>query len=206
MDYRYFCLTAHYRSYLNFSWEGLDSARDSLKSLRRKTDPLIGKASAIDSDNALGWQRRFREAAYDDLGFPQALAVLNQMLKDPDLLEGEKARPGARLRSAAGPAPHGKRRKAPTRPFPARSRALLDERKDARRNKNWKRSDEIRDLLKAKGFGVKDNPDGTTSWFPICDGFRPVRAVIRRGFPPRNHVTRKAVTLCLPPREFSIYE
>jgi cysteinyl-tRNA synthetase len=166
MDYRYFCLTAHYRSYLNFSWEALDSARDSLKSLRRKTDPLIGKATTIASDNAQGWQRRFQEAAYDDLGFPQAVAVLNQMLKDPDLLEGEKAALvrdydrllGLRLTEKAEGA---------DKALPGPLHALLDERKDARKNKDWKRSDEIRDLFKAKGFGVKDNPDGTTSWFPL---------------------------------------
>jgi cysteinyl-tRNA synthetase len=166
MDYRYFCLGAHYRSYLNFSFEGLDTARDSLKSLRRKTDPLIGKATSIASDNALGWQRRFREAAFDDLGFSQALAVMNQMLKDPELLEGEKAALvrdydrllGLRLETKSEGA---------DKALPGPMHALLDERKDARKNKDWKRSDEIRDLLKAKGFGVKDNPDGTTSWFPI---------------------------------------
>jgi cysteinyl-tRNA synthetase len=166
MDYRYFCLGAHYRSYLNFSYEGLDTARDSLRSLRRKTDPLIGKATAIASDNALDWQRRFKEAAFDDLGFPQAIAVLNQMLKDPNLLEGEKAALvrdfdrllGLRL---------GEKSEGADKALPGPLHALLDERKDARKNKDWKRSDEIRDLLKAKGFGIKDNPDGTTAWFPL---------------------------------------
>lgn len=42
---------------------------------------------------------------------------------------------------------------------------LLEERKEARINKNWNRSDEIRDELKAKKVILKDNPDGTTSWF-----------------------------------------
>jgi cysteinyl-tRNA synthetase len=166
MDYRYFCLTAHYRSYLNFSWEGLDSARDSLKSLRRKTDPLIGRATTIASDNALGWQKRFREAAFDDLGFPQALAVVNQMLKDPDLLEGEKAaliRDFDRLLGLRLEEKDAVQEKV----LPGPLAALLDERKEARRNKDWKRSDEIRDLLKSKGFGIKDNPDGTTGTFPI---------------------------------------
>lgn len=166
MDYRYFCLGAHYRSYLNFSFEGLDTARDSLKSLRRKTDPLIGKATTIGSDNALGWQRRFRDAAFDDLGFAQALAVMNQMLKDPELLEGEKAALVRDYDRLLGLQLETKSEGA-DKALPGPMHALLDERKDARKNKDWKRSDEIRDLLKAKGFGVKDNPDGTTSWFPI---------------------------------------
>jgi len=164
MDYRYFCLTAHYRSYLNFSWEGLNSARDSMRNLRKKTDPLIGRDSSIASDNAQGWQRRFQAAAFDDLGFPQALAVLHQMLKDPDLLEGEKAALvrdfdrllGLRLTEEEI---------RPAQTFPEDLLPLLEERKLARSNKDFKRSDEIRNILKARGFGVKDNPDGSMEWF-----------------------------------------
>ena len=166
MDFRYFCLTSHYRQYLNFSWEAMDSARDSLKSLRRKTDALIGKATAVSSDNAQGWQKRFRAAAYDDLGFPQAMAVFNQMLKDPDLLEGEKGALIGDFDKLLGLRLTEKEERADTA-LPGPLAALLEERREARTSKNWKRSDEIRDLLKAKGFGVKDNPDGTTSWFPI---------------------------------------
>jgi cysteinyl-tRNA synthetase len=166
MDFRYFCLTSHYRQYLNFSWEAMDSARDSLKSLRRKTDALIGKATAVASDNASGWQRRFRAAAYDDLGFPQAMAVFNQMLKDPDLLEGEKGALIVDFDKLLGLRLSEKEERADAA-LPGPLAALLEERKEARLSKNWKRSDEIRDLLKSKGFGVKDNPDGTTSWFPI---------------------------------------
>jgi cysteinyl-tRNA synthetase len=166
MDYRYFCLTAHYRSYLNFSYAGLDTARDSLRNLRKRTDPLIGKASSIASDTAKEWRKRFLEAVYDDLGFPKALAVLHQMVKDPDLLEGEKAALvrdfdrllGLRLTEAE---------EKPVQSLPGELAALLEERKAARKAKDWKRSDEIRDLFRAKGFAVKDNPDGTSTWEPI---------------------------------------
>jgi cysteinyl-tRNA synthetase len=166
MDYRYFCLTAHYRSYLNFSYAGLDTARDSLRNLRKRTDPLIGKASAIASDTAKAWQKRFLEAVYDDLGFPQALAVLHQMVKDPDLLEGEKAALvrdfdrllGLKLTEAD---------EKPAQSLPDELAALLEERKAARKAKDWKRSDEIRGLFRAKGFAVKDNPDGTSTWEPL---------------------------------------
>ena len=167
MDFRYFCLTAHYRSYLNFSWDGLDSSRDSLRNLRRKTDPLVGRASAIASDNALGWQGRFRAAIFDDLGFPQGLAVLNQMLKDPDLLEGEKAALVRDFDRLLGLGLAEKRDEPAVQPVPEEITALLDDRKLARKNKDFKRSDEIRDRMKALGFGVKDNPDGTTIAVPL---------------------------------------
>ena len=166
MDYRYFCLSAHYRQYLNFSWKGMDTARDSLRSLRKRTDPLVGKASGIVSETAKAWQRRYVEAACDDLGFPQVLAVLHQLAKDPDLLEGERAALVADCDRLLGLRLTEVEEKAPA-VLPADLAALLDERLAARKAKNWKRSDEIRDLFKAGGFAIKDNPDGTSSWEPL---------------------------------------
>ena len=166
MDYRYFCLSAHYRQYLNFSWKGMDTARDSLRSLRKRTDPLVGKASGIVSETAKAWQRRYVEAACDDLGFPQVLAVLHQLVKDPDLLEGERAALVADCDRLLGLRLTEVEEKAPA-VLPADLAALLDERLAARKAKNWKRSDEIRDLFKAGGFAIKDNPDGTSSWEPL---------------------------------------
>jgi cysteinyl-tRNA synthetase len=167
MDYRYFCLTASYRSYLNFSWSGLDTARNSLRNLRKHTDPLIGKASRIDSDTAKAWRKRYVEAAFDDLAFPQVLAVVHQLVKDPDLLEGEKAALVADADRLLGLRLTEPEEKKPERALPEELAALIAERLEARKAKNWKRSDEIRDLFKAKGFAIKDNPDGTSTWVPL---------------------------------------
>lgn len=163
MDYRYFCLTAHYRNYLNFSYTGLDTARDSLRNLRKRIEPLIGKVVPVRSDVGGEWRTRFLQAAYDDLNFPQALGVLNLMLKDPDVLEGEKAALvtefdkllGLRLMEVE---------KTEAVPLPTDLLSLLPERVEARRQKDWKRSDEIRNLFKDRGFVLKDNPDGSASW------------------------------------------
>jgi cysteinyl-tRNA synthetase len=163
MDYRYFCLTAHYRNYLNFSQAGMDSARDSLRNLRRRTDPLIGQAAPPRSDRALEWRGRFLEAACDDLNFPQALGVLNLLLKDPDLLEGERAGLVAECDKLLGlrltePEP------VVAAVLPSDLLALLPKRAQARKSKDWARSDAIRDQFKARGFVLKDNPDGSTAW------------------------------------------
>jgi cysteinyl-tRNA synthetase len=166
MDYRYFCLSAHYRQYLNFSWKGMDTARDSLRSLRKRTDPLVGKASGIASETAKAWQRRYVEAACDDLGFPQVLAVLHQLAKDPDLLEGERAALVADCDRLLGLQLTVAEQK-PAASLPGDLAALLDERLAARKAKDWKRSDEIRDQFKARGFAIKDNPDGTSTWAPL---------------------------------------
>jgi cysteinyl-tRNA synthetase len=163
MDYRYFCLTAHYRNYLNFSHAGLDSARDSLRNLRKRTDPLIGKAVPVRSDRGQEWRNRFLEAVCDDLNFPQALGILNLMLKDPDVLEGEKAGLIAEwdrllgLRLTQG-------EQIETVDLPGDLKLLLTERSEARKRRDWARSDAIRDQLRARGFVLKDNPDGTVNW------------------------------------------
>ena len=163
MDYRYFCLTAHYRNYLNFSHAGLDSARDSLRNLRKRTDPLIGKAVPVRSDRGQEWRNRFLEAVCDDLNFPQALGILNLMLKDSDVLEGEKAGLIAEwdrllgLRLTQG-------EQIETVDLPVDLQLLLTERSEARKRKDWARSDAIRDQLRARGFVLKDNPDGTVNW------------------------------------------
>ena len=90
MDYRLLALTSHYRNYLNFSFEALDNSRESLKSLRKKTDPLIGQGGSIGSTKAKEWQAKFREAMGDDLNTSKALGILNLMLKD-DLQDYEKS-------------------------------------------------------------------------------------------------------------------
>jgi cysteinyl-tRNA synthetase len=166
MDYRYFCLTAHYRNYLNFSYPGLDTARDSLRNLRKRTDPLIGKAASISSERAQAWNARFLEAVGDDLNFPQALGILNLMLKDADLLEGERAGLVAAFDKLLGLG-LTVAEEAPAVELPEDLQPLLAERAAARAAKDWATSDRIRDAFKARGFAIKDNKDGTVEWTKI---------------------------------------
>ncbi len=164
MDYRYFCLTAHYRNYLNFSHAGLDSARDSLRNLRKRTDSLIGKAVPVRSDKGQEWKNRFVEAVNDDLNFPQALGILNLMLKDADVLEGEKASLVAEWDKLLGLRLTEEAEKSETAALPDDLFPLLAERAEARKRKDWARSDALRDQFRARGFILKDNPDGSVGW------------------------------------------
>ncbi len=165
MEYRLLALTSHYRNYLNFSFEALESARESLKSLRKKTDILIGKATTIQSAVAKQWQEKFREAIGEDLNTSKALGVLNLMLKE-DLLEGEKATLVKDFDSVLGlglDVPLTVVRETPESTVDvARVEALLAERVQARKNKDFATSDRIRDELAALGVVIKDSPQGTT--------------------------------------------
>lgn len=159
MDYRYFCMTAHYRNFLTFSWESLTSAKDSLRALRRRTDALIGKAVPLDSPMAFQWRERFAQAINDDLNLPQALAVVNRMLKDPDVVDAEKAQLIKEWEAVLG---LGLTQPATQPPSMEEDlEALMLEREEARKNKDFQRADEIRDAFRAKGYILKDTPEGT---------------------------------------------
>jgi len=165
MDYRLLALTSHYRNYLNFSFEALDNARESLRSLRKKTDPLIGQGGSIGSAKAKEWQAKFREAVSDDLNTSKALGILNLMLKD-DLQDYEKSALVRDFDSVLGlglAQPLTVVREASTNSVDAtKVEALLAERATARKNKDFKTSDRIRDELAAMNVVIKDGPTGTT--------------------------------------------
>lgn len=164
LDYRLFAYTSHYRNYLNFNWESLESAREANKSLHKKTDPLIGKATAIESEAAKKFQQEFKEALGDDLNVPKALGVLNSMLRS-DLIEGEKAALVQDFDKVLGlrlDIPREEFEKKQECVDTAKIEALIEERAQARKAKNWAESDRIRDELAALGVAIKDGPAGTT--------------------------------------------
>jgi len=170
MEYRLLALTSHYRNYLNFSFEAMDSAREGLKSLRKKTDPLIGQGGykhtgSIGSTKAKEWQAKFAEAVGDDLNTSKALGFLNLMLKD-DLQDYEKSalvRDFDRVLGLGLGEPLVLETPLATNAVDAsRVEALLVERTNARKNKDFKTSDRIRDELVAMNVVIKDGPQGTT--------------------------------------------
>ncbi len=165
LDYRYFALGSHYRNYLNFSYESLESAREALKSLHKKTDPLIGKATGIETEKAKAIQNEFRDAIGDDLNMPRALGILNTMLKS-DLDDGEKAALVLDMDKIFGLKLDEPReefeKKADASVDVAKIESLIALRKAARENKDWAESDRIRDELASMNVVIKDSKEGTT--------------------------------------------
>ncbi len=156
LAYRYLCLTAHYRSQLNFSWDALDAASTALERLRNAVyalrDAGAGQPDAARCD-------AFLAKLNDDLNFPQALAVLWETVK-ADL-------PGATKRATllwfdqalglqlAGWAPK-------TQAVPEQVQALADARWAAKLAKDWAQADQLRQQLLAAGWEMKDGKDGFT--------------------------------------------
>ena len=158
MHFRYFCLNAHYRKKLNFTFEGLDGAKTAYE--RLGTLLLKHKASCDKTDAEIlkKYSCEFRADIDDDLNVPGALGVLWTMLKEPyskdiyDLaIEFDKIF-GLSLAEY--------KEEKPVEDIPAEVVEIAEERLAARKAKNWAKSDELRDKLSALGYFVKDGKDG----------------------------------------------
>jgi len=159
LDYRFFVFGAHYRSALTFTWEALDAARNARRNLvdRVLEWKALGPAVPLGSGGNAPWAA-WREALENDLATPQALAALWALVKDPSLSPGEKL---GTLFAMDGVLGLGLAEVAPVvQEVPPAATALADARAQARKAKDWKRSDEIRDELKALGWAIEDTAAG----------------------------------------------
>jgi len=163
--YRLLSLTSHYRNYLNFSWEAMESAQESLNALRRKTEPYIGLEGKAEGLDAREWSLKFRECIADDLNSSAAISALNLMLADSALAKSEKAALIEEFDTVLGfqLLKRTKRIERSTEEI-EKIEALIQERNFARSVKNFAESDRLRDVLLKLGAVIKDGKDGTTSW------------------------------------------
>ncbi len=155
LAFRYLCLTAHYRTQLNFTFDALDSAATGLARLRAGFYALPIDASAADAASI----ERFASHANDDLNLPRAMAVAWDVLRG-DLPAGVKRATLARFDDVLG---LGLAAWKPAEvDIPADVRALADARLAARNAKDWAESDRLRAALKAAGFDVEDRAGAYT--------------------------------------------
>ncbi len=162
LDYRYFCLTGHYRSQLKFSYEALDAARTARKGLMERLASLRAEAEQQEevSDSAKSYMKAFDEAMENDLGAPQAVSILWKMVKDNSLSAYDRLSAAEYMDGILGLRLDRKEEKKEERIGSDEDWALVEERKEAKKNKDYKRADEIREELRKRGFSVKDTPSG----------------------------------------------
>ena len=162
-SYRYFCLTASYRSQLNFSMEALTSAGDSVKRLQSTVERLFTEVGAtalppVTNLEKFEQKKSFDAALFNDLNTPQALASVWSVVSSKDLSAADKLALLINFDDVLGLGV--KNWKARTVEIPATVQALLDERIAAKAAKNFAESDRIRDAIKELGFTVVDDKSG----------------------------------------------
>lgn len=175
LSFRYFCLNAHYRSKLNFTWESLAAAQVAYDRLLGGVLVHMGAGYvASKTENARiheivnDFRNEFREAVTDDLNIPRAMGItwnvirfetkcreLFDLLVEFDKILGldiEKAEEKIREKE--------KEKEAEKAELDKEIRELIEKRQQARKEKNWKLADEIRDRLRENGILLEDTPQG----------------------------------------------
>jgi cysteinyl-tRNA synthetase len=163
-EIRFLLLQAHYPENFNFTLKGLEDARTSLA----RIDVCLGKlrelaaGTAASGENAL--VNRFTECLDSDLNIAGAWGAVfetvretNRQLAENSLKPAEAANLLAAWEKIDSVLGIGKVAEAEA---PAEILALLEARQAARKAKDFKRSDQIRDELKAKGWLIEDSPKG----------------------------------------------
>ena len=174
-DIRMFMLSAHYRSPVNFSRDMVAQAHASLQRLYTAREHLLflqknaqEKALTAEEEALLSRVKedadRFDAAMDDDLNTADALGAIFEIVKDANVSLNEQSSKAAvdsvlkTLLELTGVL--GLLMKKADDGLPEEIQAMADERAQARKEKNWKRSDELRDALAAAGYLVKDTPQG----------------------------------------------
>lgn len=154
LDYRYFCLTAHYRSKLNFTWEALESAKNGRKKLMRKINELKNtrKESLKKSSKHGHCLTLFKNAIKEDLNTAQALAVLWDTVKDNQLSVAEKLDLVEKFENVLGL----NLLKEDKINLPQKIIELAEKRKQMRVEKNWEEADRLRELIEKEGYLLED--------------------------------------------------
>jgi cysteinyl-tRNA synthetase len=163
-DYRYWLLTAHYRSQVNFSWAALEAAKQALYRLKRHMFEDFKQKAA--TPNA-AYLDRFDERIADDMDTPGAIAVMWEMIKDKDVPDRTKAGTllamdevldiGLSEDKVSGLRMLGVIASAD---IPEDIQALIDARETARMARDWPMADAIRQQIADKGYTLEDSEHG----------------------------------------------
>jgi cysteinyl-tRNA synthetase len=164
---RYALRATHYRQPSNFSDETIEAAKESLRRIRDfriRLGEVMGSGDDFEAA-CTKCESAFAEALDDDLNVSEALAAVfeliregNRLMDDDDLSEAGAQRANELLDKLDGVM--GLFPRADSGEVPEAITALVNERQQARRDKNFARADEIRDQLANDGWVIEDTPDG----------------------------------------------
>lgn len=176
LAYRLMCLSAHYRSELEFSGDNLLAAFTRLKRMVMAVAALRARADgAGDVAKAAPYLDRLDAAVADDLNTPKALPVLDELLADKKLSPADRIAALAAFDAVLG-LDLGTLTREALRVRPADATidaaaidAMLSARKEARAAKDFARSDAIRDELSGMGVEVMDGDPLGWDWRPTLE-------------------------------------
>ncbi|MDR0688745.1 MAG: cysteine--tRNA ligase [Spirochaetaceae bacterium] len=178
LDYRYFLLSGHYRSQLQFSFEALDGARNARRALLDRVRALADKTGIVPGleekkaggkaggyGKADAYLKAFDAALDEDLSTPKALAGLWTLLRDGEIPSKEVLAGALVMDRVLGlglaKEAEGVWNRGEDLDFNREIDTLIGERWEAKKNKDFVKADEIRNALKKRGILLEDGPAGT---------------------------------------------
>ena len=158
--YKLFSYSCHYRNKLNFTWEAIDSTAKSLERLRNGYKAHLNGKDEVKDEIINQFEERFHKAINDDLNMPAAMGIVWEVIrhenKSPDL-----AKLLLKFDTVLGIKIDEDTKLSNKEQIPEEIMNLVQEREEARKNKDWNKSDELRDLINSKGYDIKDTNQGT---------------------------------------------
>lgn len=162
LAYRYWLLTGHYRSPMNFTWEAVLGAKTARDRALRAFNELQGRGFTHEE-----YMQRFSHALYDDFNTPEAVAVMWELIKDDSIPSGDKKATLIQFDRVLGIGFERSGREEgariavlPDESIPEGAQALLLEREEARATGDFARADSLRAKIQQEGFVIEDTPEG----------------------------------------------
>ena len=167
LDFRYFCLNSSYRNILNVTFKGLESAKTGLERLRNCVKMHAEADGKVEENEIHEYKNKFMEAMNDDLDSPKALSIIWEIARKETKskqyanLIGEMDEIIGIDISIDKILEREKNKKTELQEsLDEEIKKLIDERQEARKNKDWETADKIRNELESKGIRIKDTKEG----------------------------------------------
>lgn len=165
LAFRLFCFTSHYRNKLNFTFEGAYGAQKALERLYDGYVKNTNGTDIVEESVIKEYKDKFDNFVNDDMNIPGAMSVVWEVVRNAKkssqfsklLLEFDKVL-GLDIINSEKYLEEFKNSQAEE--LPDEIKELVEQRKQARANKDWSKSDELRDLIISKGYSIKDTKDG----------------------------------------------
>lgn len=161
--YRYFVLNSHYRKQLIFSYESLDMANIAYEKLRRKTLLISKNSTKVDSINneMQLYINNFKEALKDDYNSPNAITVLHDIIKADDINDSQKTFLIEKIDQVLALDLLKENEENISKEDKVIIENLIEERKIAKKNKEYQKADELRKEIEDMGYLIEDTREGT---------------------------------------------
>lgn len=160
LAYRYFCLNSHYRNPLTFTWEGLDGAANAYKKLKTRIKNL-DRTPDLNENKTDAYQVRFKEAIKNDLNTSTMMTLVYDVLKDEDLSDFSKLYLMDNFDKVLGLNLIEEEAEV-DEDLEKEIQAKIEERNQAKKDKDYAKADQIRNELLEKGIKLIDSREGTT--------------------------------------------